>query len=132
MNAHASPRVFDYSSMKKELRIRKPQEFSHVYTNGHSWVNNLLVLKALHVGENHESRFGFTAAKRTGTKVARNTIKRRLRESIEHTAVKDGWDMVFVARQKAEMVSYQDLYHAVQSILGQAKLLNTSLYQEKT
>ena len=117
--------------MKKELRIRKPLDFSHVYTNGRSWVNGLLVLKALHVDNSHESRFGFTVAKRTGNTVVRNTVKRRVRESVRHTLVKDGWDMIFVARQKASEVSYQELHDAVQSILSKANLL-TIISQEKT
>ena len=117
--------------MKKERRIRKPLDFSHVYTNGRSWVNGLLVLKALHVDNSHESRFGFTVAKRTGNTVVRNTVKRRLRESVRHTLVKDGWDMIFVARQKASEVSYQELHDAVQSILSKANLL-TIISQEKT
>ena len=117
--------------MKKELRIRKPLEFSHVYTNGQSWVNGLLVLKAVRVDNNHESRFGFTVARRTGNTVVRNTVKRRLRESVRHTLVKDGWDMIFVARQKAAVVSYQELRDAVQSILSKANLLTIDR-QEKT
>ena len=117
--------------MKKELRIRNPLEFSNVYTNGRSWVNSLLVLKAMHVDNSHESRFGFTVAKRTGNAVARNTVKRRLRESVRHTLVKDGWNMIFVARQKAAVVSYQELHDAVQSILSKANLL-TKARQEKT
>ena len=117
--------------MTKELRIRKPREFSHVYTNGQSWVNSLLVLKALHVDSSHESRFGFTVAKRTGNTVVRNTVKRRLKESMRHTLVKDGWDMIFVARQKAAIVSYQEIYDAVQSILSKANLLHIAR-QEKS
>ena len=109
--------------MKKELRIRKPQEFSHVYHNGKSWVSDLLVMKALGINENRSSRFGFTVAKRTGNTVIRNSIKRRLKESVRHTRVRDGWDLVFIARQKASLVSYQDLKDSVTYLLGKANLL---------
>jgi len=109
--------------MKKELRLRKPQEFSHVYHYGKSWVSDLLVMKVLEINENRTSRFGFTVAKRTGNTVLRNSIKRRLRESVRHTKIKNGWDLVFIARQKAGLVSYRDLKDSVTDLLGKANLL---------
>ena len=68
--------------MQKELRLKKAQEFSHIYRHGRSWANDLLVLKAMPNGTDGRNRYGFSVGKRTGNAVVRNTIKRRTREAV--------------------------------------------------
>ena len=109
--------------MQKELRLRKAQDFSHVYRLGRSWANNLLVLKALPIGVEGTNRFGFTVGKRTGSAVVRNTIKRRLREIVRHTPVKSGWDIIFIARGRARSANYHQLMASVRGLLRRAGLL---------
>ena len=109
--------------MQKELSLRKPQDFSRTYSLGRSWVDGLLVLKALPTDADGVSRFGFTAGKRTGNAVVRNTIKRRLREAVRHTPVKSGWDMIFIARGKARSADYHQLKASVRGLLRRADLL---------
>ena len=109
--------------MQKELRLRRSQDFSHVYQLGRSWVNDLLVLKALPTDADGVSRFGFAVGKRTGNAVVRNTIKRRLREAVRHTPVKSGCDMIFIARGKARSADYHQLKASVRGLLRRADLL---------
>mgnify|MGYP001561191204 CR=1 FL=1 len=109
--------------MQKELRLKKAQDFSLVYRLGSSWANDLLVLKALPIGTDGVSRFGFTVGKRTGNAVVRNTIKRRLREAVRHTPVKSGWDIIFIARGRAASADYHQLKASARGLLRRADLL---------
>jgi len=109
--------------MQKELRLRRAQDFSHVYNLGRSWVNGLLVLKVLPTDVESVSRFGFTVGKRTGNAVVRNTIKRRLKEAVRHTPVKSGWDVIFIARGRARYADYDQLKASAIGLLRRADLL---------
>jgi len=109
--------------MQKELRLRKGQDFSLVYRLGQSWADNFLVLKALARDAECGHRFGFTVGKRTGNAVVRNTIKRRLRGIIRDTPVKNGWDMVLIARGRSKSANYDQLKTSVRRLLMKADLL---------
>jgi len=117
--------------MQKELRLRKSQDFSLVYQLGKSWSNELLVLKALPSNADSLNRFGFTVGKRTGNAVIRNRIKRRLREATRHIAVKDGWDLIFIARGKSRSASYHHLQASLRGLLRRANLLDVVSETEK-
>ena len=110
--------------MQKELRLRKAQDFTLVYRLGHSWADDLLVLKALPMSAGGVSRFGFTVGKRMGNAVVRNTIKRRLREAVRHTPVKSGWDIILIARGQAGSADYHQLETSVRGLLRRAGLLS--------
>lgn len=117
--------------MQKERRLRKARDFSLVYRLGRTWVNNLLVLKAMPNNGESDSRFGFSAGKRTGNAVIRNTIKRRLRETVRHSQVKPGWDVVFIARTPAGGANYRKLNGAARSLLRRADLLDAAARAER-
>ena len=107
--------------MKTE-RLTRRREFEAVFTEGRSWANNLVVLRVLpnSLGSN---RYGFAAGKRLGGAVVRNRVKRRLREVVRRTPIKDGWDMVFIARQAAAEADYHTLRKATEELLARAQLL---------
>lgn len=117
--------------MQKELRLRKSQDFSLVYRLGRSWSDEFLVLKALPVNADRLNRFGFTVGKRTGNAVTRNTIKRRLREAVRHTSVRDGWDLIFIARNMSRSASYLQLQASLRGLLRKAELVGITSKTEK-
>lgn len=110
--------------IKKEHRLRKTKEFSLVYSKGYSWVDELLVLKAMPNGIQGVTRFGFSVGKRAGNAVVRNTIKRRTKEAVRHTPIVDGWDLVFIAKSRANKAKYGQLLSSVHNLLKRASLLN--------
>ena len=109
--------------MIREQRLAKAKQFEAVYTKGRPWSNDLVVLKAL-PNELGISRYGFAVGKRLGKAVVRNRVKRLLREGARSIPVKDGWDMVFVARQQAVAADYHTLKRAMEELLSQARLVD--------
>ena len=70
------------------------------------------------------TRFGFSVGKRAGNAVVRNTIKRRTREAVRHIPIVDGWDLVFIAKSRANKAKYNQLLSSVHNLLEKASLLN--------
>ena len=69
--------------MQRDRRIRKSQDFFRVSTDGRSWADHRLVLRAA-PNESSTTRYGFVVRKSIGSAVARNRLKRRLRARVRH------------------------------------------------
>jgi len=108
--------------MMKTERLAGRRDFGAVFTEGKSWANNLVALRALpnSLGTN---RYGFAVGRRLGGAVVRNRVRRRLREAVRHTPIKGGWDLVFIARQSAIETDYHTLRKATEELLARAQLL---------
>ena len=111
--------------MKGEEYITKSKQYALVYSQGSSWVSNLVVMKALSNGLGL-SRYGISVSKQVGKAVVRNRVKRLVREIVRQTPLKPGWDIIFIARPAAATASFADLGEAVRSLLYQAQLLMES------
>ncbi len=109
--------------MKKRERLKARKDFVSVYRKGRAWTNQLLVLRALSSDLPHH-RCGFVVSKRVGKAVARNRLKRRLREGLRPLAVQPGWDLVLLARLPAAKASYHELREAIVNLLSRARLLD--------
>jgi ribonuclease P protein component len=109
--------------MKREEYITKSEQYALVYSRGRSLGGgSLLVIKALPNSLSF-SRYGFIVSKRVGKAVARNRVKRLLREIIRQTPIKPGWDIVFITRPKAARASFAELGDLISGLLSQAHLL---------
>jgi ribonuclease P protein component len=107
--------------MRRETRLRRSQDFAKVHRRGRSWVNSILVLRALPNGL-PLTRVGFSISKRVGKAVIRNRIKRRLREATRALSPRPGFDVVVIAREPAAGATYLTLHAALRSLLGRAAL----------
>ena len=114
--------------MQSRFRLSGNKRFSQIHQEGRSVANNLLVVRVLPNGLDH-NRFGFMVSKRLGNAVIRNKVKRRLREVVRQTALKSGWDAVFIARRGAERANYQELQQATQNLLRRTHLMYTKSEQ---
>lgn len=110
--------------MKRCYSLKRNKDFRHVYRKGKSKANPFLVLiyaKARGTGVH----VGFSASKKLGNSVVRNRVKRRLRESFAPVMprVKDGYDLIFIAREPVVDAKFTSLQDAVTSLLRRADLL---------
>ena len=96
--------------------------YALVYGKGGSWVNPLVVLRAMPNGLTW-SRYGLSVSKRVGKAVRRNRVKRLFREILRLTPVKSGWDIVLIARPAAANADYASLDKAISGLLSQAGLI---------
>ena len=107
--------------MQKERRLRRREDFASLRRSRGSR-DRLLVLLTRRNGL-ELSRFGFSVSKRVGNAVARNRVKRRLREAARSAPVGEGWDILFIARPDASESDYHTLELSVRRLLKRAGAL---------
>ncbi len=108
--------------MQQSSRLTESLRIAEIHRDGSSAANRLLVIRYLANGLDR-SRFCFVVSKRIGNAVARNKVKRRLREALRSSSVKPGWDAVFIARSQVRGASYRDLKQAADNLLGRTSLI---------
>ena len=94
---------------------------------GRSWAHPLLVLCALPNDLEH-SRFGFSVSHWVGKAVVRNRAKRLIREvtRLRQGDIKEGWDLIFIARHPIREADFKQVDRAVEQLLRRAGLLKTA------
>jgi ribonuclease P protein component len=102
-------------------RLSRSAEFERVYRHGRSSANRHLVL---HVFENPSAdgpRLGLSVSRRVGGAVARNHVKRLVREAFTALApgLRDGYDVVVVARPAAAELAEREGLEGVQAALAE-------------
>jgi ribonuclease P protein component len=70
------------------------------------------------------SRFAYAIPKRVGTAVARNRLRRRLREAIRMLPLLEGYDVVVMTRPEAAQASFQALRQELILLFRRSKLLD--------
>lgn len=107
----------------KENRLRKNEEFRNVYRRGKSLSNQLLVL---YTYKNYKgiNRIGISVSKKVGKSVIRSRIKRLISESyrLNCNDLKQGYDLVFIARNTMNGKSYSETEEAVKNLLKRSGL----------
>jgi len=112
--------------MRKEQRLRRARDFAAAYRRGATFSNRMLVVRVRHNGADRGvTRFGFVAGKAVGGAVARNRVKRRLREAARTLATKPGLDVVVGARKPASHADYGKLRQALTSLMARSGALET-------
>jgi len=108
--------------MSRNWALRKRAQYKAVYESGMMRGDRLVIIKALANGLEF-SRYGFSVNKSLGKAVARNRVRRILKEIVRTTRIKPGWDIVFIARSKAAGSDYHQLKKSVEKSLNQVGLL---------
>ena len=111
--------------MQRWRRISGKKRHSQIHREGTSVVNRLLVLRWLDNGLEH-TRFAFVVSRRVGNAVARNRVKRRLREAVRSRPLNGGWDAVFIARRGIEQATFREVNRAAWNLLRRSKIADLS------
>ena len=73
------------------------------------------------------SRLGFVVGRRVAkAAVARNLIRRRMREVVRRTRLRPGWDLLLIARPAARSATFADLREGLMAVMDRAELLDGS------
>lgn len=96
--------------MKNTETLKMNYEFRRVYKKGRYFGGKFLVLYAL---DNYKKskRLGITVSKKVGKSVRRNRLRRLIRENYREVEdqVKEGYDLVFVARSNEKLPDYKEI-----------------------
>jgi ribonuclease P protein component len=108
-------------------RLTRDEEFRRVYRDGTRCTGWLVVLHTCPNGLG-TIRLGLSVGRRFGGAVARNRLRRSLREAVRRhrPQIRAGVDIVVVPRAAAAGAAYADLLDGVRAALGTAGVLDAS------
>lgn len=110
--------------MKKTEAIKLNREFRSLYYRGGSAVSKNIVVY-YRKNKRRLNRLGLTVSKKVGNAVVRNRVKRLIKENyrLREETVREGFDIVIVARNKAASSSYHDIGRDMDYLFGKCGLL---------
>jgi len=94
-------------SRRKRRRLSRSGDFDRVYRDGRSHANRFLVVYSFPRAGEAEPRLGISVGRKVGGAVARNQVKRMLRDAFWACgeSLPDGHDFVIVARPEMAAVA---------------------------
>lgn len=114
--------------MKRAVTLKKNHEFRRLYQKGASAAGPGMVLycRKNRLGHN---RLGLTASVKLGSAVVRNRCRRRLREvyRLHSPRLRQGWDIILVARSRTAGISWQELNNTFLRLCRKLDLLEDKL-----
>jgi ribonuclease P protein component len=95
----------------KSRRLTQSAEFAQVKKNGRVYRGRSVLLSILRANDATRFRAGFITSRALGPAVARNRVRRRLREIVRkhQREIVDGTWIVTIARAQAVGATYQEL-----------------------
>ena len=109
----------------KTRRLTQRSEFEKVKRNGRVERGRLLMLSVLLVDDANRFRAGFITSRAIGRAVARNRVRRRLREIVRkhQNQIRSGIWLVIIARTPAASATHSQLEGEWLRLAGRASIL---------
>lgn len=107
--------------MRKELRIRKSQEFTEIIKNRNFYSSNVMTI---YVREKEEhNRVGLSVGKKVGNAVVRNKVKRQVRMMVQEIyTFEENFDTIILIRDKFTQESYESNKKVLEKLLKKVKI----------
>ncbi|MCS6871247.1 MAG: ribonuclease P protein component [Anaerolineae bacterium] len=107
--------------MQRAWRLQRRSDFEQLKAHGKQWRHALLTLSILPNDLPH-NRYAFITSKRLGKAVVRNRTRRRLREAVRRMKLKQGYDVVLIARANLAQQPYNMIVEALEELFRRANL----------
>ena len=110
--------------MNKHQRIKKNKEFQHIFKKGKSFANRQFIVYVLK-NEQPEFRLGLSVSKKVGNAVARNRIKRYIRQTFLELKedLLPNADYIIIARPQAATLDFHESKKSLEHVLKIARAL---------
>jgi ribonuclease P protein component len=104
--------------------LSSPRDFAALQGGGTVRSHPLIVVRCRRT-DLETTRIGLATGRKLGTAVARNRVRRRLREALRATApsFQAGWDVLIIARPAIVDASYAETIEAVRRLLQRGGVL---------
>ena len=119
-DAGSTPNQVDGHKFGKELRVRLRRDFLRVQRRGRKHHSPNFVVASANGPSSGRTRVGFSVSRRVGNAVARNRLKRRLREffRLHRRELPAARDLVVIAKPGAAKLSYAELVEELRDRLS--------------
>lgn len=108
--------------MRKELRIRKSQEFTEIIKNRNFYSSNVMTIYVREKKEEH-NRVGLSVGKKVGNAVVRNKVKRQVRMMVQEIyTFEENFDTIILIRDKFTQESYESNKKVLEKLLKKVKM----------
>ncbi len=110
--------------MRAYARLKRHNDFTRLYRSGKSVKSKNAVI-LVHSNRVGKTRVGFSVTKKIGNAVKRNRCRRRLKEAVYayNDRLKQGYDIVFVARHRDNESPFDELTKEVGFLLSKSDVL---------
>lgn len=104
--------------------LKKNYQFRFVYNKGKSIANKYLVMYVIK-NDNNMNRLGVSVSKKVGNSVVRSRVTRLIKESYRLTEnnVKNGFDIVVIARVSANQATYDEISKSLKHLIRKHNLV---------
>lgn len=110
--------------MKKAYRVKKEADFQKVFHQGKSVANRQFVIYVLDKPEQAHFRVGISVGKKIGNAVARNAVKRKIRQSLHELEyeLKEEKDFLVIARKPTAAMTTEQVKSSLRHVLKLANM----------